>query len=112
MALRKKTEEPKIEETKEETTEAVEEVTPIKENGLTPEENVVLSDSGKEVSVANSKKLELAMELLAHQFNIDESFYLTKSQDKGNKMTLGFSNTDYNVTIEIKNVEEMGFNCV
>ena len=93
-----------------EDTAIAEEVEPVEANGLTQSENEVLSDNGEDVSVANSRKIDLAMELLAHQFNIDGTFYLTKAMDKGNKMTLGFSNMDYNVTVEIKNVEEMGLN--
>lgn len=100
--LKKKVEEVSVEETSVENTEE------SNDKVLTPSEDEVVSTGASEVSVANSKKLELAMELLAHRFNIDGTFYLTKAQDKGNKMTLGFSNMDYNVTIEIKNVEEMG----
>lgn len=120
MALKKKVEEATATEetkavepevTEPEVVEPVETEEIVPNDGeLTPEEREALSGDGVEVPVANSKKLQLAMELLARQFNIDSTFYLTKSQDKGHSMTLGFSNMDYNVTIEIKNTDEMGFN--
>ena len=78
------------------------------ETGFTEDEKKVIGCNGEDISVANTKKMEMATQLLASQFNIDESFYLTKMDDRGNTMTLGFANMDYDVTIKIKNVEEMG----
>ena len=80
----------------------------VSDGGFTEDEKKVIGCNGAEISVANTKKMEMATQLLASQFNIDESFYLTKMDDKGNTMTLGFANNDYSVTIKIKNVEEMG----
>lgn len=81
---------------------------PAADGNLTSEEKEALSTGAGNVSVANTKKLELANELLARQFNIDGSFYLTQSKDSGKSMTLGFANMDYEVVIKIKNTEEMG----
>ena len=98
-----------VEETTEDSEEAVaEEVAEEVAEGLNEDEKEVLSNGAGEVSVANTRKLELANELLAHQFNIDETFYLTKVADTGKTMTLGFANMDYEVTIKIKDTEEMG----
>ena len=80
----------------------------VSDGGFTEDEKKVIGCNGEEISVANTKKMEMATQLLASQFNIDESFYLTKMDDKGNTMILGFANNDYSVTIKIKNVEEMG----
>ena len=80
----------------------------MSDGGFTEDEKKVIGCNGEDISVANTKKMEMATQLLASQFNIDESFYLTKMDDKGNTMILGFANNDYSVTIKIKNVEEMG----
>ena len=117
MALKaKKTD--KVKETKEdvvvETTEVNEEVSTeetVAEDvveDLNEDEKEVLSNGAGDVSVANTRKLELANELLAHQFNIDDTFHLTKVADNGKSMTLGFANMDYEVVIKIKDTEEMG----
>lgn len=78
----------------------------VVENINEAEKEAIANDN--EVSVASTEKIALANELLAHQFNIDETFHVTKVDDKGNTLTLGFANLDYEVQIKIKNVEEMG----
>lgn len=117
MALRKKNGAPAdtvAEETKVEETKAVEEAaaeeTPVADGKLTDAEKEVLASGAGDgnLSVANTKKLELANELVAKQFNIDSTFYLTQSKDSGKSMTLGFANGNYEVTIKIKDTEEMG----
>lgn len=60
------------------------------------------------VTLASTEKIALANELLAHQFNIDETFHVTKVDDKGKSLTMGFANLDYEVTIKIKDTEEVG----
>jgi hypothetical protein len=85
-----------------------EEITPevISEN-ISEEEKTAIAEQ-ENVSVASTEKIALANELLAHQFNIDETFHVTKVDDKGKSLTLGFANLDYEVTIKIKDTEEMG----
>lgn len=89
------------------------ETTAVEEN--VQEENPNINEAEKEsiaeqenVSVASTEKLRLANELLAHQFNIDDTFHVTQVKDTGKSMTLGFANGDYEVTVKIKDTEEMG----
>lgn len=83
---------------------------PVEELEVVTTEEIVeeANKEFKEVTVASTAKLQLANELLAHQFNIDDTFYVTKVEDKGHSMTLGFANKDYEVTIKIKDTDEMG----
>ena len=87
------------------------ETTAVEEN--VQEENPNINEAEKEaiaeqenVSVASTEKLRLANELLAHQFNIDDTFHVTQVKDTGKSMTLGFANGDYEVTVKIKDTEE------
>ena len=65
-------------------------------------------EKDNEVALASTEKIALANELLARQFNIDDTFYVTKVDDKGHTLTMGFANKDYDVIIKIKNTDEMG----
>lgn len=94
MALKKKV---KTEEVVQETVEEVKDIT--------PEEAEAIEDDNK-VALASTEKIALANQLLAHQFNIDDTFYVTKVDDKGSSLTMGFANKDYDVIIKIKNVDE------
>lgn len=69
-------------------------------------EEVEAIEKDNEVALASTEKIALANQLLAHQFNIDDTFYVTKVDDKGNSLTMGFANKDYDVIIKIKNVDE------
>ena len=64
----------------------------------------------EDIPTASTRKLQLAIQLLAGQFNIDDTFDVFKVDDKGNTMTIGFANLDYDVTIKIKDCTEMGIN--
>lgn len=64
----------------------------------------------EDIPTASTRKLQLAIQLLAGQFNIDDTFDVFKVDDKGNTMTIGFANLDYAVTIKIKDCTEMGIN--
>lgn len=79
-----------------------------KSNPNINEDEIKAIEEQEEIAVASTEKIQLANQLLAHQFNIDDSFYMTEAKDKGNSLTLGFSNFDYDVKIKIKDVYEMG----
>lgn len=66
------------------------------------------SDEKKVEGVASTKRIERANELLASLFNIDNTFYMTGAKDKGNSLILEFSNFDFDVRINIKDVVEQG----
>ena len=89
-----------------ESEETVENSVETVENITAEEKDAIQKDT--EVSVASTAKLELANQLLAKVFNIDDSFQVTSVKDGGNHMTIGFANIDYEVTIKIKNCEEIG----
>ena len=85
-----------------------EEVTPeVIEENITEDEAEALYKQ-ENVTLASTEKIALANELLAHQFNIDETFHVTKVDDTGKSLTMGFANLDYEVTIKIKDTEEVG----
>lgn len=84
------------------------EITPeVISDNINEDEKTAIAEQ-ENVSVASTDKINTAIELLAHQFNIDDTFYVTKVDDKGKSLTLGFANLDYVVTIKIKDTEEMG----
>lgn len=92
-----------------ETVETVEQVTPVDSQNITTDE-VEAIQKQEDIPTASTKKLQLAIQLLAGQFNIDDTFDVFKVDDKGNTMTIGFANLDYAVTIKIKDCTEMGIN--
>ena len=100
----------KAKKTNNETVEqTVEQVTPVDSQNITADE-VEAIQKQEDIPTASTKKLQLAIQLLAGQFNIDDTFDVFKVDDKGNTMTIGFANLDYAVTIKIKDCTEMGIN--
>ena len=79
---------------------------PVVETPNINAEEVEAIEKDNEVALASTEKIALANQLLARQFNIDDTFYVTKVDDKGNSLTMGFANKDYDVIIKIKNVDE------
>lgn len=68
---------------------------------LTPNKNYDM----KEILTADTTRLDLATALIADTFNIGENFYVTKVDDKGSNITVGFSNRDFDVTVKIKDTD-------
>lgn len=75
----------------------------------TPETPTMENHASKnEDNCARVDKIAQATRLLAEEFGIDESYYVTKVDDKGTSFSIGFSNAEYDITIKIKDAVQSG----
>lgn len=92
--------------------------TPIVEEETNMEEDSVMTQAEKEViqkdeenrtqESADTRRLQLATNVVSSQFNLDPSYDVKKFDDKGKVVNLTLENKDFIVTVTIKDSERHG----
>ena len=94
---------------KADTTPAVEE-TKQEEPVMTEEEKEAIqkSEEKKKEQSADTRRLQLATNVVASQFNLDPSYSVSKFDDKGKVVNLTLENSDFIINVTIKDTERHG----
>ena len=94
---------------KADTTPAVEE-TKQEEPVMTEEEKEAIqkSEEKKEEQSADTRRLQLATNVVSSQFNLDPSYSVSKFDDKGKVVNLTLENSDFIINVTIKDSERHG----
>lgn len=94
---------------KADTTPAVEE-TKQEEPVMTEEEKEVIqkSEEKKKEQSADTRRLQLATNVVSSQFNLDPSYSVSKFDDKGKVVNLTLENSDFIINVTIKDSERHG----
>ena len=92
-----------------ETTPAVEE-TKQEEPVMTEEEKEAIqkSEEKKKEQSADTRRLQLATNVVSSQFNLDPSYSVSKFDDKGKVVNLTLENSDFIINVTIKDSERHG----
>lgn len=94
---------------KADTTPAVEE-TKQEESVMTEEEKEAIqkSEEKKKEQSADTRRLQLATNVVSSQFNLDPSYSVSKFDDKGKVVNLTLENSDFIINVTIKDSERHG----
>ena len=94
---------------KADTTPAVEE-TKQEEPVMTEEEKEAIqkSEERKKEQSADTRRLQLATNVVSSQFNLDPSYSVSKFDDKGKVVNLTLENSDFIINVTIKDSERHG----
>ena len=94
---------------KADTTPAVEE-TKQEEPVMTEEEKEAIqkSEEKKKEQSADTRRLQLATNVVSSQFNLDQSYSVSKFDDKGKVVNLTLENSDFIINVTIKDSERHG----
>ena len=94
---------------KADTTPAVEE-TKQEEPVITEEEKEAIqkSEEKKKEQSADTRRLQLATNVVSSQFNLDPSYSVSKFDDKGKVVNLTLENSDFIINVTIKDSERHG----
>lgn len=94
---------------KADTTPAVEE-TKQEEPVMTEEEKEAIqkSEEKKKEQSADTRRLQLATNVVSNQFNLDPSYSVSKFDDKGKVVNLTLENSDFIINVTIKDSERHG----
>lgn len=94
---------------KADTTPAVEE-TKQEEPVMTEEEKEAIqkSEEKKKEQSADTRRLQLATNVVSSQFNLDPSYSVSKFDDKGKVVNLTLENSDFIINVTIKDSERHG----
>ena len=94
---------------KADTTPAVEE-TKQEEPVMTEEEkeSIQKSEENKKEQSADTRRLQLATNVVSSQFNLDPSYSVSKFDDKGKVVNLTLENSDFIINVTIKDSERHG----
>ena len=94
---------------KADTTPVVEE-TKQEEPVMTEEEKEVIqkSEEKKKEQSADTRRLQLATNVVSSQFNLDPSYSVSKFDDKGKVVNLTLENSDFIINVTIKDSERHG----
>ena len=57
---------------------------------------------------ANTMRLELATSLVSSQFNLDENYKVTKFDDKGKVVNMTLENSDFIISVTVKDSDRHG----
>lgn len=89
---------PAVEETKQE------------EPVMTEEEKEAIqkSEEKKKEQSADTRRLQLATNVVSSQFNLDPSYSVSKFDDKGKVVNLTLENSDFIINVTIKDSERHG----
>ena len=92
-----------------ETTPTVEE-TKQEEPVMTEEEKEAIqkSEEKKKEQSADTRRLQLATNVVSSQFNLDPSYSVSKFDDKGKVVNLTLENSDFIINVTIKDSERHG----
>lgn len=90
-------------------TPAVEE-TKQEEPVMTEEEKEAIqkSEEKKKEQSADTRRLQLATNVVSSQFNLDPSYSVSKFDDKGKVVNLTLENSDFIINVTIKDSERHG----
>ena len=91
---------PAVEETKQEDKEPV----------MTKEEKDAIqkAEENKTEQSADTRRLQLATNVVSSQFNLDPSYSVSKFDDKGKVVNLTLENSDFIINVTIKDSERHG----
>ena len=94
---------------KADTTPAVEEIKQ-EEPVMTEEEKEAIqkSEEKKKEQSADTRRLQLATNVVSSQFNLDASYSVSKFDDKGKVVNLTLENSDFIINVTIKDSERHG----
>lgn len=94
---------------KADTSPAVEE-TKQEEPVMTEEEKEAIqkSEEKKKEQSADTRRLQLATNVVSSQFNLDPSYSVSKFDDKGKVVNLTLENSDFIINVTIKDSERHG----
>lgn len=94
---------------KADTTPAVEE-TKQEESVMTEGEKEAIqkSEEKKKEQSADTRRLQLATNVVSSQFNLDPSYSVSKFDDKGKVVNLTLENSDFIINVTIKDSERHG----
>ena len=94
---------------KADTTPVVEE-TKQEEPVMTEEEKEAIqkSEEKKKEQSADTRRLQLATNVVSSQFNLDPSYSVSKFDDKGKVVNLTLENSDFIINVTIKDSERHG----
>lgn len=94
---------------KADTTPAVEE-TKQEEPVMTEEEKEAIQklEEKKKEQSADTRRLQLATNVVSSQFNLDPSYSVSKFDDKGKVVNLTLENSDFIINVTIKDSERHG----
>ena len=94
---------------KADTTPAVEEMKQ-EEPVITEEEKEAIqkSEEKKKEQSADTRRLQLATNVVSSQFNLDPSYSVSKFDDKGKVVNLTLENSDFIINVTIKDSERHG----
>lgn len=100
----------KLNKKKADTTPIVEETKVVEESTMTQEEKeVIQKDEEKRTQEsADTRRLQLATNVVSSQFNLDPSYDVKKFDDKGKVVNLTLENKDFIVNVTIKDSERHG----
>ena len=92
-----------------ETTPTIEE-TKQEEPVMTEEEKEAIqkSEEKKKEQSADTRRLQLATNVVSSQFNLDPSYSVSKFDDKGKVVNLTLENSDFIINVTIKDSERHG----
>lgn len=81
-----------------------------KEPVMTQEEKEVIQNEEERVTEesADTRRLQLATNVVSKQFNLDPSYYVNKFNDKGKVVNLSLENKDFIINVTIKDSERHG----
>lgn len=85
--------------------------TPVEEQGVMNEsekEAVKEQENKVEETGANTERLQLATNLVSSKFNLDDSYRVSKFDDKGKVVNLTLENGEFIVAVTIKDSDRHG----
>ena len=98
----------KLNKKKEVVAEAV--VAEEKETVMTQEEKEVIQKAEEKAvkESADTRRLQLATNVVSQQFNLDPSYHVNKFDDKGKVVNLTLENSDFILNVTIKDSDRHG----
>ena len=108
MALKSKKKKEEIVDEKEER------VIPVDENPLTvlEKEAIQKDEEEKTKKSADTRRLQLATNVVSSQFNLDPSYTVSKFDDKGKVVNLTLENSNFIINVTIKDSDRHGMSIV
>ena len=81
-----------------------------KEPVITQEEKEVIQNEEERVTKesADTRRLQLATNVVSNHFNLDPSYHVNKFDDKGKVVNLSLENKDFIISVTIKDSERHG----
>lgn len=82
----------------------------VNQEVMTQEEKEAITKEEERVKEAgaNTMRLELATSLVSSQFNLDENYKVTKFDDKGKVVNMTLENSDFIISVTVKDSDRHG----